>query len=72
MDVDCQQQQAQRPQSKCFKCNRLGHYARDYHSRLNVRAMTYDEMQEYFEQAEAAWKDCKEIKQKEDFVNATQ
>ena len=75
MDVDRgrqQPQQARRPLGKCFKCNGQGHYARDCRSKLDVRAMSYEEMRDYFEQAEAARKDREEIRRKEDFVNATQ
>ena len=69
MDVDAgrqqqqqQQQQVRRPQIKCFKCNGLGHMARDCRSKLDIRAMTYEEMREHFEQAEAARKDREEIR----------
>ena len=45
---------------------------KDCRSKLDVRAMTYEEMREHFKQAEAARKDREEIKRKEDFVDATQ
>jgi hypothetical protein len=77
MDVDTdlnrgQRGQQKRPPMKCFKCNGLGHFARDCRSQLNVRTMTYDEMREHFEQAEAARKDREVIRAKEDFPDATQ
>jgi hypothetical protein len=70
MDVD----RAKRPPLKCFKCNGMGHMARDCRSQLNIRAMTYDEMADYFGQQEAARKDREAIKEKEkkDFPAATQ
>jgi hypothetical protein len=52
----------------------MGHMARDCRSQLNVRAMTYSEMRDYFAQEEAAAKDREAIKEKEkkDFPPATQ
>jgi len=57
MDVD--RNQARRPPLKCFKCNRLGHMARDCQRQLDVRGMTYDQMAEYFEEMNAAQRTAK-------------
>jgi hypothetical protein len=65
MDVD--RNRAQRPPMKCFKCNGIGHMARDCQRQLDVRGMMYDEMAEYFEAAAAAAKDREELMKKKDF-----
>jgi len=70
MDVD--RSQARRPPMKCFKCNGLGHMAKDCQRQLDVRGMTYDKMAEYFEAAAATAKDRKELAKKKDFPAATQ
>jgi len=70
MDVD--RNQARRPPLKCFKCNGLGHMARDCQRQLDVRGMTYDQMAEYFEEMKAAAKDCEELAKKKDFPDAAQ
>ena len=70
MDVDRTRQQM--PPIKCFKCNKLGHMARDCKGRLDVRAMTHDEMMDYFEEQLTARKDREELKKKQDFPPATQ
>ena len=46
--------------------------ARDCKGRLDVRAMTHDEMLEYFEEQISARKDREELKKKQDFPVATQ
>jgi len=70
MDVD--RNQARRPPLKCFKCNGLGHMARDCQRQLDVRGMTYDQMAEYFEEMKAAAKDHEELAKKKDFPDAAQ
>ena len=69
MDVD--RNQAQRPPMKCFKCNGLGHIAKEWQRNLDIRGMTYKEMAEHFEAAAAA-KDREELMKKKDFSAATQ
>ncbi|THG92756.1 hypothetical protein EW145_g8600 [Phellinidium pouzarii] len=63
MDVD---QTRRRPPVKCFKCGREGHYAAQCRSRLDIRAMTYDQMREYFEEESARKKDGEEVKKKQE------
>ena len=70
MDVD--RNQAQRLLLKCFKCNGLGHMARDCQRQLNVRGITYDQMAEYFEEMMAAAKDREELAKKKDFPDVAQ
>jgi len=55
MDID--RNQVWRLLLKCFKCNGLGHMARDCQRQLDVREMTYDQMTEYSEEMKAAAKD---------------
>ena len=75
MNMDRNRQQ-QRPPIKCYNCNKEGHFARDCCSKRNVRALTFEEVKDLYEQMDAARKDCEEIakkaKEAEDFQDATQ
>ena len=55
MDVDLTQER--RPLVKCYKCQQLGHMMKDCRAPFNIRNMTYEELQDHFDQAEAAKKD---------------
>jgi len=57
---------------KYFKCNVLGHMAKECRRNLDIRGMTYEEMAEHFEAAAAAAKDREELTKKKDFPAATQ
>ena len=74
MDVD--RTQERRPPVKCYKCQKLGHIMKDCHAPFNIRNMTYEELCDHFDQAEAAKKDREVIRAKEkvqqDFPAATQ
>ena len=74
MDVD--RTQEHKPPVKCYKYQKMGHMMNDCRAPFNIRNMTYEELRDYFEQAEAAKKDRGAIrakKQKEkDFSGAAQ
>ena len=74
MDVD--QTQEQRPPIKCYKCQKMGHMMKYCRVLFNIRNMTYKELRDHFEQAEAAKKDRDTIRAKEqkekDFSSAAQ
>ena len=55
MDID--QTQERRPPIKCYKCQKLGHMMKDCRAPFNIRNMTYEELRDHFDQAEAAKKD---------------
>ena len=74
MDVD--RTQERRPPVKCYKCQKLGHMMKDCRAPFNIRDMTYEELQDHFDQAKAAKKEREAIRAKEqkekDFPAATQ
>ena len=74
MDVD--RTQEHRPSIKCYKCQKMGHMMKDCRAPFNIRNMTYEELRDHFEQAEAAKKDRDAIRAKEqkekDFPGAAQ
>ena len=74
MDVD--RMQEGRPPVKCYKCQKLGHMMKDCRAPISIHNMTYEELRDHFEQAEAAKKDRDTIRVKEqkekDFSRATQ
>ena len=63
MDVD--RTQECRPPIKCYKCQKMGHMMKDCQAPFNICNMTYKELQDHFEQAEAAKKDRDTIRAKE-------
>ena len=63
MDVD--RTQERRPPVKCYKCQKMGHIMKDCRAPFNIRNMTYEELRDHFEQAEAAKKDRDAIRAKE-------
>ena len=63
MDVDCTQEW--RPPIKCYKCQKMGHMMKDCRAQFKIRNMTYEELHDHFEQAEAAKKDTDVIRAKE-------
>ena len=74
MDID--RTQEHRPPVKCYKCQKLRHMMKDCQAPFNIHNMTYEELQEHFDQTEAAKKDCEAIRAKEqvqkNFPSATQ
>ena len=62
MDVD--RTQEHRTPVKCYKCQKLGHMMKDCHAPFNIWNMTYEELHDHFEQAEAAKKDRDAIRAK--------
>ena len=74
MDVD--RTQERRPLIKCYKCQKLGHMMKDCRAPFNIQNMTYKELRNHFNQAEAAKKDrdaiCAKEKVQQDFPTATQ
>ena len=74
MDVD--RTQEHRPPIKCYKCQKLGHMMKGCRASFNIWNMTYKELRDHFDQAEAAKKDREAIRAKEkaqqDFPAATQ
>ena len=63
MDVD--RIQERKPPIKCYKCLKMGHMMKDCRAPFNIRNMTYKELHEHFEQAEAVKKDRDAIRVKE-------
>ena len=74
MNMDRNRQQ--KPPVKCYNCNKEEHFARDCRFKWNVRALTFEEVKDLYEQMDTAWKDHKEIakkaKETKDFPDATQ
>ena len=74
--MDVGRTQEQRPLIKCYKCQKLGHMMKDCCAPFNIRNMTYEELRDHFDQAEAAKKDREAIRAKEqkekDFPGAAQ
>ena len=74
MDVD--RTQEQRPPVKYYKCQKLEHMMKDCRAPFNIRNMTYEELRDHFNQAEAAKKNRDAIRAKkkvqQDFPTATQ
>ena len=63
MEVD--RTQECRPPVKCYKCQKLGHMMKDCRAPFNIWNMTYEELRDHFDQAEAAKKDREAIRAKE-------
>ena len=63
--MDADQTQERRPPIKCYKCQKMGHMMKDCRAPFNIRNMTYEELRDHFEQAEAAKKDRDAIRVKE-------
>ena len=74
MEVD--KIQGRRPPVKCYKCQKLGHMMKGCHAPFNIQNMTYKELQNHFDQAEAVKKDrkviCMKEKVQQDFPITTQ
>ena len=54
--MDVNRTQEHRPPVKCYKCQKLGHMMKDCRAPFNIHNMTYKELRDHFEQAEAAKK----------------
>ena len=63
--MDVNRTQEHRPPIKCYKCQKMGHMMKYCRALLNIRKMTYEELCNHFEQAEAVKKDRDAIKVKE-------
>ena len=63
MEVD--RTQERRPPVKFYKCQKLGHMMKDCRAPFNIKIMTYKELRDHFDQAEAAKKDRDTIWAKE-------
>ena len=63
--INVDRTQERRPPIKCYKCQKMGHMMKDCRAPFNIRNMTYEELQDHFEQAEAAKKNRDAIRVKE-------
>ena len=74
--INVDRNQSQRPPLRCYKCHKLGHIMRNCKAPFNIRNIMYEELQDHFDQTEAAKKDREEIcakkKAQQDFPTAAQ